>query len=614
MHSVAHATNSPFGDTAQRTRLFVPMRDGIALATDVYWPVGADLETQAPLPVLLERSPYDVRAPRGSDGRHADGRGATPESGAAFFVDRGFVVVRQDCRGRAGSGGIFSKYVGEADDGFDTHAWLAAQPWCDGRIITHGVSYGAHTQTAAASVRASNIAAMVLDSGGFSNAWEAGARFGGAFELKQVVWAYRRALKGQSAEGDSTQKQALEAADLHAWFAAMPWRKGFSLLSSAPEYEDFVFEQWSHEDLDDFWKRPGLYARGYYDNFPPVPVMTLSSWYDPYVLTAVENFQALHAKNHQACLVMGPWTHGARSVTYAGDVDFGAASTLDGNLASDYLNFKADWFDSVLSAASAPRPSVTYFLMGGGSGRRDVSGRMHHGGEWRHADLWPPREATSLDLFLTTAQGLSSGVPEEPASITFDADPRNPVPSMGGGITSGEPLMRGGAFDQRHSSGGVGTLPLSARQDVVSFVTDPLSAALEVVGEILVEVGFSSSAPDTDLTAKLIDVYPPNPDYPDGFAMNITDGMLRCRYRNHPSSPELMIPGQIYQLSVRLPDTANLFATGHRIRLDISSSNFPRCDVNPNTGRPVMGDRTSQTARNTIHLGTSRLRLTTLPR
>ena len=600
---IAHA-----GQHIQRVRVEVPMRDRVELATDIYWPDGVDLERLAPLPVLLERSPYDVRAMRESDGVHDSGDPVTPESGAAYFVDRGYVVVRQDCRGQGGSDGVFAKYVNEAADGYDTHEWLAGRPWCDGRIVTHGVSYSAHTQAAAASVSVRHTAAMIMDSGGFSSAFDAGGRFGGAFELKQAVWSLRRA-------GHLVGPGAGSATELAAWFAVLPWRRGFSPLARAREYEDFLFDQWSHENLDEYWTQPGLYARGYYDRFPRVPVLNISSWYDPYVFTAVENFQALRARNTATALVMGPWTHGARSVTYAGDVDFGPRATLDGNLAEDYLTFKARWLDSVLGAG-APQPAVRYFVMGGGTGRRLPSGRMDHGGRWRETRGWPPPESRPLKLHLAHDQSLRREPPPAEGALAYDFDPRDPVPSRGGGITSGEPLMSGGAFDQTHvrsSPSGTALLPLSARHDVLTFQTDPLTTPVTVAGRVVVHLRFSSSAPDTDVAVKLVDVHPPNADYPHGYAMNVTDGMLRCRHRDDPAHPTLLEPGHEYDLAIPMPDTANAFGSGHRIRVDITSSNFPRCDVNPNTGGPVMGARTFEIARNVVHIGGSFLRLDVVP-
>ncbi|RNE59027.1 CocE/NonD family hydrolase [Cryobacterium tepidiphilum] len=609
MSDITFETLHDQGRSTQRTRMWAPMRDGVLLATDIYSDTLLD-RTRA-LPVLLERTPYDIRAMRPSDGRHADGGAVSPESGAAFFVERGYIVVRQDCRGRGDSEGVFSKYTGEAEDGFDTQAWLAAQPWCDGRIITAGVSYSAHVQAAAASVGAPATAAMILDSGGFSNAFEAGGRFGGAFELKQVIWAYRHALKSPAAEEDPVLAANLEGQDLAAWFRSMPWRKGYSPLSGSTEYEDFLFEQWSHEELDGFWTQPGMYARGFYENFPDVPSMHISSWYDPYVFTAVENFHSLRKlKAAPTFLVLGPWIHGARSVTWSGDVDFGPEATLDGNLSTDYLTFKAQWLDQVLNDEPVSLAAVSYFLMGGGSGRKNPDGRLDHGGTWRFAAEWPPAETQQARLFLAPDGSLSFNPPSRAGAISYDFDPSHPVPSMGGGITSGEPLMHGGAFDQTPTADTYAAdtlLPLASRPDVVSFQTAPLEKGLAIIGDLTLELDFSSSAPDTDITVKLVDVYPANADYPAGFAMNITDGMLRCRYREGFESPVLMQPGTTYGVTVRLPDTANYFSPGHRIRVDVSSSNFPRCDVNPNTGNAVVADRTSQVARNTLHLGRSHL-------
>jgi len=574
------------------------MRDRVVLATDIYWPDGSAPADLAPRPVLLERSPYDVRAMRGSDGLHASGEPVSPESGAAFFVGRGYVVVRQDCRGQGGSEGAFAKYVNEAEDGYDTHEWIAAQPWCDGTIVTHGVSYSAHTQAAAASISAPHFAAMILDSGGFSSAFDAGGRFGGAFELKQAIWSLRRA--GHDIGSPET---------LAAWFGALPWRRGFSPLTPAQDYEDFLFDQWSHENLDEYWRQPGLYARGYYDAFPPVPVLNISSWYDPYVFTAVENFQMLRKRNSRSALVLGPWTHGARSVSWAGDVDFGPAAPLDGNLAPDYLEFKDKWLRAALGAGG--EPAVRYFLMGGGSGRRIRSGRMDHGGRWCVATEWPPSDAEPLHLYLGADQSLR-WEPAPAGALTYDFDPRDPVPSRGGGITTGEPLMWGGAFDQTFLAG-VTPLPLSARHDVLTFQTDPLAAPVALAGRVAVHLRFSSSAPDTDVAVKLVDVHPPNADYPHGYAMNVTDGMLRCRHRDDPAHPAPLEPGREYDLVIPMPDAANVFGTGHRIRVDVTSSNFPRCDVNPNTGGPVMGARTFTIARNTVHTGQSSIRLDVVP-
>ncbi|MER6809297.1 CocE/NonD family hydrolase [Spirillospora sp. NPDC000708] len=608
----------PDGGSVWRRVVRTAMRDGTVLVADLYSP-GRALEAR---PVLLERTPYGRRARRESDGLDRHGEPVFPDRSAALFVARGYNVVRQDCRGRGDSEGRFVKYLGEAEDGYDTVEWIGAQPWCDGRVATTGVSYSAHVQTALAALSPRPLAAMFVDSGGFASAYEAGIRMGGAFELKQATWAYRHALNSPAAHRDPVVRASLQSQDLPAWFRAMPWRRGASPLRAVPEYEEYLLEQWEHGAFGEFWQRLGLFGRGSYDRFPDVPSLHMVSWYDPYVLTAVENFRALtEAKSSPAYLVVGPWTHGARSVRHSGDVDFGPRAVLDGNLAPDYWEFRARWFARHLGgdapsgdgpsgdgAAAEDFPRVQYFLMGGGSGRRTAEGRLDHGGEWRTAATWPPQEATAVRLYLRQDGSLTEALPRDGADdrLEYDFDPANPVPTIGGQITSGEPVMRGGAFDQCPTDETFGCepphLPLAARPDVLVFQTEPLEEDVAIAGPVRVRLSVASSAPDTDFTVRLIDVHPPNADYPNGYAMNLTDGILRCRYRNSFASPEPMRPGTVYEITVTAPDTANLFARGHRIRLDVSSSNFPRFDVNPNTGGPEAAARRRVVAVNEVHL------------
>jgi uncharacterized protein len=175
----------------------------------------------------------------------------------------------------------------------------------------------------------------LLDCGGFSNAYRSGIRHGGAFDLKQATWAYNNALADAK---EQAVKAALAAEDIKAWFTRMPWRKGQSPVSAAPDYEDYLFEQWSHGTFDDFWKRPGIYAEGYYGRYADVPIIHLSGWYDPYARTATENYLGLkREKRAPMRLILGPWTHGDRSLSYAGAVDFGSVAPVDGNLAEDFF-------------------------------------------------------------------------------------------------------------------------------------------------------------------------------------------------------------------------------------------------------------------------------------
>ncbi|WP_210569816.1 CocE/NonD family hydrolase [Streptomyces sp. GESEQ-4] len=600
------------GGALWRRTLRIPMRDGIRLAADLY-SASPEPETTA-LPVLLERTPYGRRAQRGSDQDRSDAPVPQPEDIARHFTEARYHVVRQDCRGRGDSEGTFVKYLGEGPDGADTIAWLRNQPWCDGRVVMTGVSYSAHVQAAAAAEGATGLAAMFQDSGGFSCAYDAGMRMGGAFELKQVTWALRHAVHSPEAAADPVLAEQLLRVDATGWFAAMPWRPGCTPLRHLSAYEDFLLEQWRQDSFGDYYRNPAIYGRGFYDRFPDAPSLHMGSWYDPYVRSTIENFTALRElKSAPSYLVMGPWTHGHHCETYAGDVDFGPRATLDGNLAPSYLEFRRRWFDRALGRASdSDLPAVQYFLMGGGDGRWDAAGRMRHGGEWRTDTRWPPAATAPVDLYLTADGALDVTPPTvAAASVTYDFDPRRPVPTMGGQVTSGEPVMTGGAYDQNAPDARVygarePYLPLDSRPDVISLSTPPLERDVVLAGPVSARLHISTTAPDTDFTIKLIDVHPPNADYPHGFAMNLTDGIVRCRFHRSYESPELLIPGKVYEIEVTAPDTANRFAAGHRIRLDVSSSNFPRFDVNTNTGEPEAAARRTAVAVNTVHMDAER--------
>lgn len=578
------------------TTVMVPMRDGVLLATDIYQPAGA----QAALPVILERTPYGKHLPSRSERGPGDVAAMARATVARYFVEHGYVVIYQDCRGRYGSEGKFIKYISEADDGVDTCAWILQQPWCNGRIGTKGLSYAAHTQAALGSRGAPGVVAMVLDSGGFANAYHSGIRQGGAFEMKQVTWALNRALESDAVRADPARKKALMSIKLIDWFHKVnEWEPGRSPLSAAPEYEDYVFEQWRHGSFGDYWRRPGLYAQGYYAHFSPSATAHIASWYDPYARSACENYMGLVAAGRgPACLVLGPWTHGNRYLSFAGDVDFGPQATLHGNLSHDYLSFRLGWFNRHLKQVRQDDPApVRLFVMGGGSGRRNAAGRLDHGGRWREEAEWPIARTRPVPYYLHPHGGLSSATPAEPSSQSYLFDPADPVPTNGGAVTSGEPLMFGGAFDQ-----GSAADPQLRRADVLSFCSDPLEHDTEVTGAILARLWVSSDCVDTDFTFKLIDVAPPNADYPDGYAMNLTDGILRMRYRDSWEHPALMEPGQCYPVCIEALPTSNLFERGHRIRIDISSSNFPKYDANPNTGAAEGFPGPVRIAHNTIHM------------
>ena len=597
----------------QLSNVRIAMRDGVHLALDIYFPGSIDA---GPYPVLLERTPYNKLGTNQGDRTAADPMPRSKPEVAAQFARAGYVYVLQDCRGRYASEGGFSKYVNESEDGVDTIAWLMQKPWCNGRIGTLGLSYGAHAQSALAAGAPPGLHAMFLDSGGFSSAFHSGIRQGGALELKQLTWAHKHARLAQETKASPARAAALAAQDIRDWMAVNPWLPGRSPLAAAPEYEQFVLEQWSQETFSADWRIPALYARGYYPQWPDIPMVHLCSWFDPYALTATENYVGLsRLKSAPVKLVLGPWTHGQRSVSHAGGVDFGQAAILDGNIAPDYTALRTTWFNRHLRGDSAapdylPAP-VKIFVMGGGSGRKNAEGRLEHGGRWRDEQDWPlPRtQPTKLHLHPQGAL-LAQMQAQEDCWLGYDFDPADPVPTIGGATASGAPVMEAGSFDQRTMPTLFGARPpygpLAQRQDVLVFETAPLARAVEVTGQVVAHLWVSSSARDTDFTIKLLDVYPPSADYPDGCAINLAHGILRMRFRDSYEHAAPMEAHVVYPIQIPSFPTSNLFQAGHRIRIDISSSNFPHFDVNPNTGAPAGTPSEPVVAHNRIHLDRER--------
>jgi predicted acyl esterase len=279
--------------------------------------------------------------------------------------------------------------------------------------------------------------------------------------------------------------------------------------------------------------------------------------------------------------------------------------------------------------------------MGGGVGRRTPQGKLNHGGRWRFENEWPPARTKYTDFFLHSDGSLSTqpSTSNSPAkSYTFD--PRHPVPTLGGSMCGimetsestdldqawrrlASPMQRlkhivaTGPVHQQEAANVFGAQPpyplLADRADVLAFATPPLTGPIEVTGSCVVELWVSSSAVDTDFTAKLVDVYPPSADYPGGYHMNLVDSIIRARFRNGWEREEFMTPDEVYRVRIELPPTSNLFAAGHRIRLDISSSNFPRFDINPNTGEPMGRHTRMIPAETTVYLDSERPSRVTLP-
>jgi putative CocE/NonD family hydrolase len=586
----AQESEPPFDAVLFQEDLKVPIRDGVWLAADVYRPtLRGDLVTDE-LPLLLHRTPYNKK-----------GRGRAES--AKYFARNGYVVVVQDVRGCYASEGIFTKYIGEGRDGYDTIEWLAKLPYTNGKVGMWGTSYGAHVQANAVKLKPPHLETIVVNMGGMYNGWDHKARNHGAFELQQLTWAFRQ-LAAES--DDPVVRATLEQESIHDWILSLPFRRGLNPLSGAPNFEDYVLEMMTHSDYDDYWKHPDTNWKEYFDQTADIPMIHISGWYDSYCGGTIENYLGLSERlSSPVHLLMGPWTHGGNTRSRAGDVEFGPDAAIE----DFHREFHLRWFDRFLKGQEegvATEPPVKIFVMGTGDGGRDENGRLVHGGYWRSESKWPLPGTDFTNYYFHADGSLRKDKPDEDVlPTTYTYDPRDPVPTMGGAFSSTGPVFDPGAYHQKERADFFGCkppyLPLKARPDVLVFQTEPLEEAVEVVGPIVVELFVSSNALDTDFTVKLVDVYPPSEDFPSGFEMNLTDGILRARYRNSPERQEMMRSGEVYQITVKPFPTANVFKKGHRIRIDISSSNFPRFDVNPNTGEPLGKHRRMVSADNTIY-------------
>ena len=565
-------------------------RDGVGLATDIYRPANGAAPTAQRLPVLLHRTPYDKAAP-------------ATVSIAQQLARNGYVVVLQDMRGRHHSQGEFSKYdAQDAYDGYDAVEWVAQLPYANGRVGMYGTSYAAHTQADTSKLHPPHLSTVVLNMGGMANAWDHSVRNDGAFELgRQLSWAWEQIIEDSK---DPVVRARLQQERLVDWYTALPLRKGLSPLSSAPNYENYYLDEATHADDDAYWQSISMNWENYYAQTSDVPMLHIGGWYDIYLRGTIENWRELsRRKKSPERLLIGPWTHHGDDQSYAGEVDFGPSAAI-----ADFdVGFHLRWFDQYLKGvrtAVATQAPVRFFVMGTGDGHKDAHGRLAHGGYWRDAAQWPPADTRQQMLYLHSDGTLSDvpPVPSEAPATTFSFDPQHPVPTIGGGVSR---RLHDGAYDQRERPDMPGSrqpyLPLSARADVLVFQTELLDHDMTVMGPVQIHLFGASNCTDTDFTAKLIDVYPPSADFPGGFAMNLTDGIRRARYRDRRKQGELIEPGRIYAFDINPYDTANVFKKGHRLRLDISSSNFPRFDVNPNTGEPLGLNRRAVVAANTIY-------------
>ncbi len=580
-------------DVVVQTDVRIPLRDGVQLAADLYLPAAGGQPAPGRRPTLLLRTPYDRHGATGS---------------ARYFAQRGYAVALQDVRGRHGSDGEFYAFAHEGPDGYDTIEWLAAQPWCDGQVGTFGQSYEAAVQSAAASLAPPHLAAMVVTYGP-SSYYHSSMRHNGALEQRFVVYAFSMIVTSREAAADPALKTIAERAAGRVWDYLQPGavRRGETALRHFPTYEQWCLDLLSRAAYDDWWRLPGFGPRPYYDQHADVPTLYVGGWYDSYTRSTVENYLALAPRQRTPVhLLMGPWHHGGVGQPVAGDATFAP----DGGL-PHYDALRLQWFDQFLlglPTALATTAPVKYYVMGGGAGPRADTPEIEHGGEWRGAGQWPPPEVTLTPYYLHGDGRLDPAAPADAdASTAYVFDPTDPVPSIGGQNSAIN--IPPGAFDQRQDPrfhGCSGDASLADRPDVLVFTTPPLAAAVELAGPVTARLWVSTDGPDTDFTAKLLDVYPPSPGHPDGVAMNLTDSIARLRFRNGYEREELAVPGEVYELVFELYPTANHFAAGHQLRVDISSSNWPRFDLNPNTGGPLGSERTTRPATNRLYHDRSR--------
>jgi putative CocE/NonD family hydrolase len=542
---------------------------------------------------------------------------------ADFFVPRGYAVVLQDMRDRHRSQGTkeyfhsVTPHTGE--DVYDSIEWIAAQPWSNGRTGMVGSSYAAIVQVRGALERPPHLTAIWPDVTP-TNTYFNQTREGGAMQL-HMFWAlYIHAADAQEVQARPELQEDVwdDLRNLKQLMWGWPWRKGERALRHVPALDETLENYATRGAYDEWWAAKENDFTRYFADHADIPATMTTGWYDGFPHSDTEYFAAMAEKNSAPQrLIVGPWSHvGMRGdATFTLDVDFGDASRWG---VQRYFDEQLAWFDRFLPDDATGQPAgeapVKIFVMGGGSGRKTELGKLDHGGRWRDEQEWPLARAVPTTLHLN-GDGTLTSEPgsDEPRRFTYD--PEDPVPTIGGNycavgefpaVGEGmEPMwmrllnpalllhniMTPGPADQVESEAYFTAKQpgrrLSERDDVLVYETEPLAEAVEVTGRGIVHLRVASSAVDTDFTAKLIDVYPPSADYPDGYDMLVNDSIIRCRYRNGFDHEELMTPGEEVDVTILLPPTSNLFDAGHRIRVDVSSSNFPRLERNPNTGEPI---------------------------
>jgi putative CocE/NonD family hydrolase len=570
------------------SNVIMTMRDGIKLSSDIFFPSLNGKKAPGPFPVVLERTPYDKTASRA----HSKGN---------YFARRGYICVIQDVRGRFKSEGEWYAFADEAEDGHDTVEWLAKQDWCNGKIGTMGGSYAGSDQAALATLNPPHLSTMIIDVGA-SNYFHSSMRHNGTVEQRFLIYIFRMAASSKEALNDPGLRNELIRIyneDMESIINKFPLREGTTILNRLPSYEKWAIDIQTHGEYSEYWHKRGYSPDKYYQEHADVPTLYLGGWYDSYARNTCESYIKLSKiKETDQFLLMGPWTHGQYEVTFSGDLDFGNDSQINFN------DLKLSWFDKYMkdmyTSFSDGQP-VRYFTMGGGDGniKRDnpfTDELIHQGGIWKSSNDWPIPNTTFTNYYLNSNGKLLLDKPNkidlEFSSFTFD--PKDPVPTIGGGISAASGYIEPGGYNQVAGSRFVGSrdnLPLKSRHDVLSFETEVLNKEVEITGPIKIKLFISSSAIDTDFTAKLLDIHPVSDNYSSGLELNITDSIIRCRYRNGFVNPEFMIPNEIYSVEFELYPTSILIKKNHKIGLHISSSNWPRFDVNHNTGGSLGLDR-----------------------
>lgn len=527
----------------KQTRVKVAMRDGVRLETNVFHPQGF-----GKWPAILIRTPY--------------GKGADISANQRAFVDHGYAMVIQDVRGRGESEGRFQPMTQEGADGEDTIAWIARQPWCDGKVGMMGASYLGFVQWQAALRNPPALKAIFPGNAGYDDYLDRYYSRGGAYKLgHRLVWM-----------AENQRDPSLPKPDFGELLRRLPLREADR--AAAGKTVDWFQRVLDHPSYDSFWK--DFSTREKIDRMR-IPVYSVAGWFDNYAQSDLEAFGDLHHRGREARLLLGPWPHNMNDRFTT--VDFGADSLVP--LRSPQFL----WFDHWLKGKDTIGgiPPMRYFTMGEN--------------KWHETSVWPPPNVSVVPYYLAgkgNANGASSDGTlqlrrargDRPEAFTYD--PRNPVPTRGGAICCDFKILPPGPMDQR---------PVESRSDVLLFTGEPLKKDLEVTGTVRAVIYVSTSAPDTDFTAKLVDVWP------NGAAMSVTDGILRLRYRGGLDKPELAKANQVYGVTIDAGVTSIVFRAGHRLRLEISSSNFPRFDRNPNTGRPVADERELRVAHQTVHHG-----------